>query len=125
MFTDGHPQHVTFFVDHRDGNYIEAMPIHLSQRLTRTSEGIIVELYISVTLDFIMELMSRSWSLKIIEPLSLRKRMREIYQEAERRNSQITARKNSIRPDDTQIISIRDKTFQKQLSIVDFSDIKS
>ncbi|KAA6342114.1 hypothetical protein EZS27_010109 [termite gut metagenome] len=87
MFTDGHPQHVTFFVDHRDGNYIEAMPIHPSQRLTRTNEGVRVELYISVTLDFIMELMSRSWSLSIIEPLSLRERMREIYQEAERRNS--------------------------------------
>ncbi|KAA6328028.1 hypothetical protein EZS27_023031 [termite gut metagenome] len=87
MFTDEHPEHVKIFVDHRDGNYINAMPIHPSQRLTRTDEGVMVELYISVTLDFIMELMSRSWSLSIIEPLSLRERMKEIYQEAEQRNS--------------------------------------
>lgn len=86
MFTDGTPERVVLSLDHRDGNYIEAMPIHPSQQITRTGKGVIVELYISVTLDFIMELMSRSWSLEVIEPLSLRHRIKEIYREAMLRN---------------------------------------
>lgn len=86
MFTDEKPERVIFSVDHRDGNYIEAMPIHPSQQIIKTEKGVIVELYISITLDFIMELMSRSWSLEIIKPLSLRERMREIYEDAKLRN---------------------------------------
>ena len=86
MFTDGEPEHVVLSVDHRDGNYIEAMPIHPSQQITITENGAIVKLYISVTLDLIMELMSRSWSLEVIEPLSLRERIRKIHEEALLRN---------------------------------------
>lgn len=86
MFTDANPEHVVLSLDHRDGKYIEAMPIHSSQQITKTEKGVVVELYISITLDFIMELMSRSWSLEVVKPLSLRKRIREIYQEATLRN---------------------------------------
>jgi len=86
MFTDGPIKEVILSYDTRDGNYIEAMPIHSSQKITREGDRIIVTLNIMITLDLIMELMSRSWSLKIIAPLSLKHKMHEIYKEAMERN---------------------------------------
>ena len=72
--------------DNRDGNYIETMPIHHSQKLRREKDRTIVELFIHITLDFIMELMSRSWSLEVIEPELLRHQVRAIFKEAAKRN---------------------------------------
>lgn len=86
MFTDGKPERVILSFDLRDGKYIESMPIHHSQIITHKNDRIQVELYICITLDFIMELMSRSWSIVVIKPLSLRERMREIYLDAAERN---------------------------------------
>lgn len=88
MFTPNEPpQKVVLSFDNRDGNYIETMPIHHSQKLRRKGDRTIVELFIHITLDFIIELMSRSWSLEVIEPISLRHQMREIYKGAIERNS--------------------------------------
>ncbi|MEI6556138.1 MAG: WYL domain-containing protein [Paludibacter sp.] len=86
MFTDEQVEKVILSFDERDGNYIEAMPIHSSQTIIRQGERVIVTLNIRITLDFIMELMSRSWSVEIITPLSLRQRLHEIYKEAMVRN---------------------------------------
>lgn len=88
MFTDGEKaEDVLLSFDHRDGNYIEAMPIHHSQKLTREQDKTIVKLHIQITLDLIMELMSRSWSIEVIEPQSLREELHNIYKGAMERNS--------------------------------------
>jgi predicted DNA-binding transcriptional regulator YafY len=86
MFTDKPVEDVILSFDERDGNYIEAMPIHSSQKITRQGDKVIVTLKIRITLDFIMELMSRSWSIEVVAPLSLRQKMHEIYKEAMERN---------------------------------------
>jgi len=86
MFTNEPIENVILSFDERDGNYIEAMPIHSSQIITRQKDRVIVTLKIRITLDFIMELMSRSWSVEVIAPLSLRQRLHEIYKEALERN---------------------------------------
>lgn len=86
MFTDGSAENVVLSFDERDGNYIEAMPIHSSQTITRQKDRVIVTLNIRITLDFIMELMSRSWSIEVIVPLSLRQKLHDIYKEAMERN---------------------------------------
>jgi predicted DNA-binding transcriptional regulator YafY len=86
MFTDEPVEEVILSYDKRDGNYLEAMPMHSSQKITRQGDRVIVTLKIRITLDFIMELMSRSWSLQVISPLSLKQRMHEIYKEAMERN---------------------------------------
>ena len=87
MFTSEEaPQKVVLSFDNRDGQYVASMPIHHSQNIKREGDRTIVELYIQVTLDFIMELMSRSWSIEVIEPISLRYKMREIYKGAMERN---------------------------------------
>ena len=86
MFTDQPVENVILSFDQRDGNYIEAMPIHSSQTITRQEERVIVKLKIRITLDFIMELMSRSWSVEVIAPLRLRQELHDIYKGAMKRN---------------------------------------
>lgn len=86
MFTDAPVEKVVLSFAERDGNYIEAMPIHSSQKLTHEGNRVIVTLNIRITLDFIMELMSRSWSVEVIAPLHLRQNLHKTYKEAMERN---------------------------------------
>lgn len=86
MFTNAEPEKVLLKFNYRDGNYIESMPIHHSQKTTRFGESVTVELFIGVTLDLMMELMSRCWSLDVLEPQRLRQEMRRIFSEAAERN---------------------------------------
>ena len=88
MFTsDEPPQQVLLSYDRRDGHYIESMPIHHSQELVRDDDRTLVKLFIKITPDFIMELLSRCWSLEVLEPESLRHQVRSIFKEALKRNS--------------------------------------
>lgn len=85
--TDDKPQKIVFECDMRDGQYIESMPIHTSQKITRLENKMRVELYLKITLDLQMELMSRAWSIQVNEPLSLRDDLRKIFEEAVKRNT--------------------------------------
>lgn len=74
--------------DARDGSYLKSLPLHHSQEIvTDNKDEFIIRLRLKITLDFIMELMSRSWSLKVIEPLSLREEIQSICKSALERNS--------------------------------------
>lgn len=88
MFTDKKVEFVKLSFDLRDGNYIKSFPIHSSQKceLNHDKNRYIITLNIRITLDFIMELLSRSWSLEIIEPIHLREKIASIFQEAYERN---------------------------------------
>ncbi len=82
------PQKIILEMDMRDGNYIKSNPIHYSQKIVKeTEDGIQFELFVMPTLDLIKELLSRSWSIKIIEPESLRKQFLEYWKNAVKRNS--------------------------------------
>lgn len=86
MFTDAEVEKVILKFDKRDGNYIKSFPIHLSQTVTEDKNSVTVTLQIRITLDFMMELMSRAWSLEVIEPLSLREKLAGIFKDAVGRN---------------------------------------
>ena len=88
MFTDEKTEFVKLSFDIRDGNYIKSYPIHTSQQINfiEKENRYEVTLNIKITLDFIMELLSRSWSVEVIEPLHLRKKLASIFQEALKRN---------------------------------------
>jgi predicted DNA-binding transcriptional regulator YafY len=74
--------------DALDGTFLKTMPLHHSQQiLTDTDEEFRIRLRLRITNDFVMELLSRSRSLTVHEPLSLRERIHTIYTEALRRNS--------------------------------------
>ena len=87
MFTNGNTQKIVLQFDEEDGNYILANPIHHSQKLKKIDNGFEVELFVKPTLDFIKELLSRSWSLKIMEPIDLNEKFLHYWQEAIERNS--------------------------------------
>ena len=90
MFTDEPAERLVLEFDHRDGHYLQASPIHPSQRVvSNTKTRITFELYIKPTLDLIMELMKRSWSLTIIEPQYLREEFITYWQEAIKRNKKV------------------------------------
>jgi len=79
-------QDVVLAFDRRDGNYIKSYPIHPSQKTEDKQDGVIVHLRIKITPDFIMELMSRAWSVRVIAPESLRKELHRIFSGAVKRN---------------------------------------
>lgn len=87
MFTSDTPaEKVVLIFDNRDGNYIASYPIHESQKIEHKDNRVIVSLNIKITLDFIMELMSRAWSVEVLEPQSLRKELQTIFTNASIRN---------------------------------------
>lgn len=72
---------------HVDGSYLKSVPLHSSQEIvSETSKEIIIKLRLRITEDFIMAIISRSWSLKVIGPPILKKRICEIYRSALKRN---------------------------------------
>ena len=94
MFTDEQAERLVLEFDHRDGNYLIASPIHPSQRVvSKTNTRITFELYIKPTLDLIMELMKRSWSLTIVEPQHLREKFVKYWEEAIKRNKKVKREK--------------------------------
>lgn len=70
-----------------DGKFIKTTPLHSSQNILADNDAELrISLRLRITNDFVMALLSRSASLTVIKPLSLRARIREIYKEAIERN---------------------------------------
>jgi hypothetical protein len=87
MFTNGEPEKIIVEYDLRDGNYLKANPIHQSQKIvSENKENIQFEFFVKPNEDFLMELMKRTWSVKIIEPISLKEKMRDYWSKAIERN---------------------------------------
>ena len=82
--SDEYPiENVILSFDANDGNYLKSVPLHHSQLILKDNESeFIISLKIKITHDFIMEILSRSWSLKVIEPQSLRDKVCDIYRAA-------------------------------------------
>lgn len=70
-----------------DGAFLKANPLHKSQEiLTDNDDEFRIRLRLRITNDFVMALLSRSSSLTVIKPVSLRKRIHDIYHKALERN---------------------------------------
>lgn len=71
-----------------DGLYLKSKPIHDSQTVLNESDTeIVFGFRLRITPDLIMELLSRSWSVKVIRPASLRDELCRIFSEALERNA--------------------------------------
>lgn len=87
MFTDDEAQEIIVEYDHRDGHYLKANPIHYSQEVIfETEDRIQFRFFVKTNNDFLMELLKRSWSLKVIEPERLREKMTGFWRDAMERN---------------------------------------
>ena len=69
-----------------DGRFIKTLPIHSSQKIEETDEYVEVTLHLKITNDFVMALLSRSSSIEILAPQSLKDRMNAIWAAALERN---------------------------------------
>lgn len=75
--------------DALDGKFLKSLPIHHSQKiLVDTDDEFRISLRLKITNDFVMELLSRSRSLTVLSPESLKKRVRDIYEKALERNTE-------------------------------------
>jgi len=73
--------------DAMDGKYLKSVLLHHSQQvLEDTQDRFVISVRLRVTHDFLMEIASRCFSLKVISPASLRSRMVELFEEAIKRN---------------------------------------
>ncbi len=73
--------------DALDGRFLKSVPLHHSQHvLVDSDDEFRITLRLRITNDFVMELLSRSRSLTVIPPQSLRERVRKVYEEALKRN---------------------------------------
>jgi len=65
------------------GRYNDSLPLHESQKtLIKNEKEYRIELTVKITQDFIMELLSQSEGMKVIEPVSLRERLIDIHLKA-------------------------------------------
>jgi predicted DNA-binding transcriptional regulator YafY len=89
--SDEYPvEEVILSFDAEDGRYLKSLPLHYSQEIVKdTAEEFVIKLRLKVTPDFIMEIVSRSWSLKVIAPTTLREQICGIYQDALKRNKNV------------------------------------
>lgn len=70
-----------------DGEYIRTFPLHSSQNIIKdTPEQFHISLRLRITPDFIMELLSRSSSIQIIKPETLKKQIQSIWEQALKNN---------------------------------------
>lgn len=71
-----------------DGKFVKTLPLHESQEIVSDNdEGLVIKLRLRITNDFVMELLSRSSSVEVIKPASLRQKLYDIYKQAIERNS--------------------------------------
>lgn len=69
--------------DKSDGFYLKNMPLHSTQEILEDNDAVFrIKLELRITEDFVMAIMSRSWSLRVMEPVHLRNRLIKIYKEA-------------------------------------------
>ena len=73
--------------DALDGAFVKSLPLHPSQEIVEeTADYVVVRFRIRITNDFVMALLSRSRSLEVLKPLSLRERVYKVYLDAVERN---------------------------------------
>ncbi|RTY86914.1 helix-turn-helix transcriptional regulator [Flavobacterium sp. RSP15] len=68
-------------LSHGQADYIKSLPLHSSQKIMSENETeCVIELFMSSTYDFIMELLSMGQEVQVLEPESLKNKMIEILE---------------------------------------------
>jgi predicted DNA-binding transcriptional regulator YafY len=71
------PEKIQLWLTREQGNYIKSLPLHHSQKIiSETNTEVVLELYVCPTHDFMMELLSMGANVKVLEPESLKKKIR-------------------------------------------------
>lgn len=79
----GKAEEVILSFDNFNGKYIKSFPLHESQQvIVDNDKETRIKLFLHITSDFEMELLSQGNKMKVISPDRLKERMREIYKAA-------------------------------------------
>jgi predicted DNA-binding transcriptional regulator YafY len=77
------PEEIILSFDPEQGRFVKSLPLHSTQEIILENEfEFRIKLKICVTRDFVMELLSFGDSVKVIEPTSLKKKVKQIYKNA-------------------------------------------
>lgn len=80
---DGRPEEIILSFEPFQGKYVKNLLIHSSQEVLIDSEDELrIKLNIVITFDFIMELLSHGEKVKVIQPESLKKKMKKRLEKA-------------------------------------------
>lgn len=75
------PQNIVLSFDPYQGKYIKTLPLHHTQEIVTDNEKELrIKLKLCITHDFIMELLSYGETVKVIEPLELKKEIKNSLQ---------------------------------------------
>lgn len=87
IITDGtKPEKIKLWLSHDQANYVKSLPLHASQKvISENEEECIIELFMSPTYDFVMELLSLGKEVKVLEPESLKNKIIKMLEEALKR----------------------------------------
>ena len=81
--SNGKVEEIILSFDNLNGKYIKSFPLHESQQiLVDNGTEMRIKLFLHITSDFEMELLSQGNSVTIISPDRLKERMREVYKAA-------------------------------------------
>lgn len=76
------PYTVHLWFNQLQGRYIKSLPLHTSQKiLSDSAKGLLVELTLFLTYDFIMELLSMGGNVKVIQPRELIDQVKKAHKE--------------------------------------------
>lgn len=82
-YNDLNPERIVLSFTPFAGKYHDACPLHKTQRvLIDNEEEYRIELTVKVTPDFILELLTQSHAMRVIEPLSLKEDLIKIHRQA-------------------------------------------
>lgn len=77
------PHEITLWFSELQGKYIKSLPLHPSQKTVRDDkEGLVINLRVIVTQDFIMELLSYGDEVKVLNPGELAEELKDTYRRA-------------------------------------------
>ena len=81
-------QRVVLSFEAHQGKYIQSLPLHTSQKVILSNDTELrIELFLCITHDFVLELLSNGDTFKVVEPESLKNEIRSILLNALNRNS--------------------------------------
>lgn len=77
------PEEIILSFDPNQGRFVKSLPLHSTQEVVLENENEFrIKLKICITRDFVMELLSFGDSVKVIEPTSLKMKVKQIYKNA-------------------------------------------
>jgi predicted DNA-binding transcriptional regulator YafY len=78
--SDKKPQKVLLEFDWFQAHYIKSNPLHHSQKVIQDEGTLIIELFLKISHDFVLELLSHGSYLKVLEPTELANTIKDMLQ---------------------------------------------